>query len=325
MKILFYGFRHVHIEGLYQKAVKNEKLEIVACLEEDKTAENQVAKKLGIVFDGKSYEHWLNTDVDIVAIGGRYGDRGNAVIKALKAGKHVIADKPLCTTLKQYEEIKKLCKEKNLKIACMFDLRYLPAARRAKEYFASGKLGQVRNVSFIGQHCLDYDNRPRWYYEKNMHGGTINDLSIHGIDLITHLTGLSVEKILAARTWNAFATEQPNFKDCAMFMANLTGGAGLMADVSYSAPMQIYDSDVYWNFKFWCDKGMLTFHYSDNRVFVYEHDKSEPIISDGIADERNYLDDLISEIENDKNDMTDSVLLATGNTLKIQAFADGKI
>lgn len=322
-KILFYGFRHVHIEGLYLRAVQNKKSEVAACLEEDDDAKKQVSEKLGIVFDNRSYDYWLDRDVDIVAIGGRYGDRGNAIIKALKAGKHIIADKPICTRLEEYEEIKRLATEKNLKIACMFDLRYLPSARRAKEYFSNGDLGQVRNISFTGQHCLDYANRPKWYYEEGRHGGTINDLGIHGVDLIAYLTGLSVEKVLAAKTWNAYATEQPKFKDCAMFMAQLTGGAGLIADVSYSAPMQIYKSDTYWNFKFWCDKGMLTFSYNDNRVFVYKHDKAEPMILDGVMDECNYLDDLIAEIENSESVMTDSVLLSTLDALKIQAAADG--
>lgn len=318
MKILFYGFRHSHIEGLYMKAKENNRVEICACLEEDETAKKAMSEKLGIIFDEKSYDEWLKSDVDTVAIGGCYGDRGPAIIKALNAGKHVIADKPICTKMAEYKKIKALSEKNNLKVACMFDLRYMASARRAKEYIESGELGNVRNVSFIGQHCLDYANRPRWYYEKGKHGGTLNDLSIHGVDLITHLTGLKMEKVLSARTWNAFATEQPEFKDCGMFMAKLSNGAGVMADVSYSAPLQIYNSDVYWNFKFWCDKGMLTFHYSDNRVWVYKHEDKEPLILDGIVDGKNYLDDLIDDIANDDMLMTQSVLNTTEQVLKIQ-------
>ena len=120
MKILFYGFRHSHIDGLFESAKNNSRIEISACIEEDETARKAAEEKLGIQFDNGSYDEWLKTDIDIVAIGGRYGDRGKAIIKALQAGKHIIADKPICTKMEEYEEIARLAKEENLKISCMF-------------------------------------------------------------------------------------------------------------------------------------------------------------------------------------------------------------
>ena len=50
--------------------------------------------------------------------------------------KFIVTYKPICTTLEEYEEIKKLSKKKNLKIACMFDLRYLPVSQRARKFAA---------------------------------------------------------------------------------------------------------------------------------------------------------------------------------------------
>ena len=37
----------------------------------------------------------------------------------------------------------------------------------------------------------------RWYFEDDKHGGTINDIGIHGIDLIPYLTGLSFKRTVA--------------------------------------------------------------------------------------------------------------------------------
>lgn len=297
MKILFYGFRHAHIDGLYKMAAEANDLEIVACLEEDEAAGKEVAKRLGITFAQGTYGEWLATDVDIVAIGGRYGDRGAAVIKALKAGKHIISDKPLCTSLEELEEIERLAREKQLKIACMLDLRYLPATCRAKEILQSGRLGEVRNISFSGQHCLSYGTRPGWYFEEGMHGGTINDLAIHGIDLVRELTSLEFEQVDGIRTWNAYADRIPDFKDCAVFMARLSNGAEVLADVSYSAPSQVFSMPTYWNFKIWCEKGLLTFQYTDSHVTVYEEGCSQPQVYEGLPVETDYLTDLIREIK----------------------------
>ena len=319
MKILFYGFRHPHIYGLYRLAKDNPRVEIVACIEEDENARRTAEEKLGIKFDCTSQEKWLLKDIDVVAIGGRFGDRGEAIIKALKVGKNIIADKPICTKKEEYEEIARLVKETNLKVACMFDLRYIPSARVAKALFKSGEMGEVRNVSFTGQHCLDYANRPSWYFEENMHGGTLNDLAIHGVDLITHLTGLKINEVNSARCWNAYATEQKDFKDCATFMATLENGAGVIADVSYSAPPIVYSTDIYWNFKFWCDKGLVTFSLNSPNCIVYKFGEKEPIVYEGKKDTANYLDDLLDEIETNGSSMTESVLCTTKQAIVLQS------
>jgi predicted dehydrogenase len=324
MKVVFYGFRHSHIDGLFERAKNNARVEIAACLEEDEGARKRAEEKLGTKFDARSYEEWLKTDIDIVAIGGRYGDRGRAIIKALTAGKHVIADKPICTSMEEYEEIARLAKEKKVKIACMFDLRYMSSARAAKALFESGEMGEVRNISFTGQHDLDYGKRPMWYFEKGMHGGTLNDLAIHGVDLITHLTGLCIKEVNAARCWNAFATKEKDFKDCATYMATLDNGAGVLADISYSALSLVYNTDIYWNFKFWCDNGLVTFNWNNPDVTIYKFGEKEPKILKGVKDEKNYLDDLLDEIETDNNLMTESVLCAAYQTLILQSEADKK-
>ncbi|MBQ3572506.1 MAG: Gfo/Idh/MocA family oxidoreductase [Clostridia bacterium] len=321
MKILFYGFRHGHIEGLLQSARANSRVQVVACIEEDDDSRKSVEERLGVQFDDRAYEEWLQADVDVVAIGGRYADRGQAIIKALKAGKHIIADKPICTKIEEYEEIARLSKEKNLKIQCMFDLRYMPSAKRAKELFLSGEMGGVRNISFTGQHYLNYGNRPAWYFEEGMHGGTLNDLAIHGVDLITHLTGLCMQEINAARCWNAYAIQEKHFKDCATYMATLNNGAGVLADISYSAPPLVYATDIYWNFKFWCDNGLVTFSFKDPNVKVYKLGEKEPIILEGIIDSKNYLDDFLDEIEDNTNAITESVLYTTYQTLFLQSKA----
>ena len=321
MKILFNGFRHGHIYGLYDEVKKNDKLEIAACLEENLPAREEAKKAIDVTFDDDSYDNWLKKDVDIVAIGGRYGERGQMAIKALKAGKHVISDKPLCISLEELDEIEKLAKEKNLKVGIMLDLRDNPAACLARDILMSGKLGEVRNVSFNGQHCLAYGTRPSWYFEPGMHGGTINDIAIHGIDLIRYLTGLEYKKTDGARTWNAYADKEPHFDDCAVFMAELSNGAEVMADISYAAPVKTAPIPDYWAFKFWCAKGMLTFGIIEDKVTIYEENNPEPQVYEAKKPERNYLDDFMDEIANDTFGYCQSVMDSTRAVLEIQQVA----
>ena len=323
MKILFYGFRHNHIRALYKKALASPDFEIVGCVEPDAAARAAAEEALGVTFSSLSYRQWLDDpELDAVAIGLAYGQRGEAVYHALRARKHVIADKPLCTSLKQLMAIQTASERFDCKIGCMLDLRDMPQTARAKEILDSGRLGQVRNITFTGQHCIDYAHRPAWYFEDGMHGGTVNDLAIHGIDLVRLLTGREFVHVDGARVWNAYATRHPDFKDCATFMARLDGGAGVLAEVSYSAPSQVFSMPTYWEFRIWCDRGLLTLSLNDPAVTVWEDGIPQPQRYDGLPPICDYLGDFAAEITGGTRTLTENTLRSTETALKLQYAAD---
>ncbi|MBR5515059.1 MAG: Gfo/Idh/MocA family oxidoreductase [Clostridia bacterium] len=324
-KIVFAGFRHGHIFALYNQVKECADIELIGCWEEDAAAREAAEKNHGVEFNFATFEEVLNSDADIVAIGDYYGRRGELTIASLKACKHVMADKPLCTSLEQLDEIEMLSKEKNLKVGCMLSLRYSPYTAVAKELIDSGKLGQIHAISFNGQHGLDYGSRPMWYFEEGKHCGVINDISIHGVDLVEYLTGLKLKNVTAARTWNAFATEEPDFKDCAQFMAELDNGCGLMADISYAAPCHIeYSIPYYWQFLIWGSKGMIRFAEDGKPLEAYIDYSKEVQYIEGKPCENNHITDFIDEIEG-KTDLlicTEEVLRSQRDTLKIQNVAN---
>lgn len=321
-KIGFAGFRHGHIFGLYQIAKDNENVEIIAAWEENENAK-AAAEEKGVIFNCDTYDEMLNNaDIDIIAIGDYYGRRGELAIKALKAGKHIIADKPLCISLEELYEIKHLVKANNLKVGMMFDLRYNKNILTAKKLIEAGEIGEINNISFGGQHPLLYGERPGWYFEEGKHGGTINDIAIHAIDIIKNYLHLDVKNICAARTWNKLADKEPNFNESAQLMLELSNKVGLIADVSYTVPDKIgFDLPYYWEFKIWGTKGMITFTFSSENVELYKKTEDKVILCVGTESGNNYLTDFIDDIEG-KSDFTEGILASAEETLKIQAFAD---
>ena len=104
-------------------------------------------------------------------------------------------------------------------------------------------------------------------------------------------------------------------------MAELDNGAGLIADVSYSSPA--WKMPTYWEFRIWCDKGLLTYSYFDSKVRVYDNGGMNGVREyDGIPVEYNYLDEFYFEIQNGSRKFTDSVLNSSESTLKVQKAAD---
>ncbi|HHV97114.1 MAG TPA: Gfo/Idh/MocA family oxidoreductase [Clostridiaceae bacterium] len=326
IKIAFAGFRHGHIFGLYKLAKSNPEIEIVGAYEADTEAREAAVKNLGVTFNYDNYDDMLqDKDIDVIAIGDYFGKRGSLAIAALKAGKHVYADKPLCTSIEELNEIEVLAKEKGLKVGLMLDMRQAKFVPIVRKFIQEGNLGEIHQIFFGGQHPLLYGTRANWYFEEGKHGGTINDIAIHGIDLVEYLTGLSMKRVIAARCWNAFAKEVPSFKDSAQFMIELSNGAGLMADVSYSAPNSSgYKLPFYWRFTFWGTKGVMEFNYNSKEITVALDGKpGVETIPIPDVDTGDCLSIFVDELKGKPTYIdTEQVLKASRNTLLIQEFAD---
>src|SRR5438046_3116468 len=102
MKLAFFGFRHGHVLGLYAAAKEQPRVEIVAAVEEH--AETAAGLRSGgtVQLTHDSYAAVLESiPCDAIAVGDYFGRRGEIIQTALRAGKHVIADKPICTRMSE--------------------------------------------------------------------------------------------------------------------------------------------------------------------------------------------------------------------------------
>ena len=321
MNIAFAGLRHCHIFDLYKMVQADPSYKILGAFEADPVARQQ-AQGLGVICNYPSYDALLaDSQVEVVALGGCYGERGQMAIRALHAGKHVMADKPLCTDLTELDMLEKLAKEKNLKVSCMFTMRFEKKIQTLKKLIDSGALGEINNVYFGGQHPLQYGRRPEWYYEPGMHGGVINDIAIHGIDVLNFALGLAVDKTIAARCWNKFAECEPSFRDSAQLMLTANNGAGILADVSYAIPDGIeFSLPYYWQFYIWGTKGTISLSLNEEKSFYFLKGCDSPILLNEKTVEIDYLTDfrnLVADKENVVLSM-EEVFHATRSTLLVQ-------
>ena len=260
MNLAFVGFKHRHTGAIYQEAMADPNITVLGAWEDTEEG-RALADGLGLAFNYPTLESVLNDPrVDAVCLGGSFGERGGEAIAALRAGKHVYADKPVCTSLAEINEIEALASAKNLKVGCYLTLRFSQGIRNLREMIADGTLGEIGCINMTAQHPLQYGSRPMWYFAPGQHGGTINDIAIHGVDLVRFITGMGIKNVTAARTWNHFATEEPDFRDCGQFMAELDNGAGFMADVSYAAPASCgFSLETYWRMTFWGTRGVAEY------------------------------------------------------------------
>ena len=328
LKMAFAGFRHGHILSLYELAQQHAEVEVTAACEEHSQTRAQLQALGTVQFTHDAIPDMLDqVECDILAIGDYFARRGSLVLEALRRGKHAIADKPLCTRLSEVAEIRRLTREKNLKVGCMLTMRDAAPTRGARQLIRSGRIGEIHAIAFGGQHPLMPDSRPGWYFEPGKHGGTITDIGIHAIDFIPWITGLQFATLNAARSWNAFVPEYPEFEDAAQMMLTMENGCGVLGDVSYFAPDRLgYRLPFYWRTTLWGREGVIEISSSADAILVIGSQDEEvrrhplpPAIEGGYL--QAFLDDIAGRTPDNGLDTT-AVLNSMQSAIQIQEAAN---
>jgi predicted dehydrogenase len=325
LKAAFAGFQHVHMFDIHAQLKKRKDVMIVAACEEDLQTRKRLAADGKIHVTHERFGEMLETvDFDFIVVGEVFARRGALIRAALKAGKHVLSDKPICTDLRDLARIEILAERHSLAVGAALELRDSGAFLLTRELVQSGLIGELRTINFSGQHPLLLASRPGWYFQGGNHGGTINDIAIHAVDILQRITGAGFSEVSAARSWNAGLSAHPRFRNAAQVMLVLDGGCGVMGDLSYISPGGFrYSLPQYWRFNFWGDRGMIECGLNLPRVRLY---RSESETVEELEPPPNrtggYVDDFLLAIRKGGSSANAALFSATEVCLKVQAASD---
>lgn len=124
-------------------------------------------------------------DIDLIAVSTQHNSHAKFVTEALKAGKHVYCEKPLCLTLEELEEIQKTCETSEGELFCGLNRRHAPLIRQIKEEMKTDQIPAV--YDFIAN--AGYIPRDHWVHDEAAGGGRIPGEACHFVDLIQYLDG----------------------------------------------------------------------------------------------------------------------------------------
>ncbi|MEO2045575.1 MAG: Gfo/Idh/MocA family oxidoreductase [Pirellulales bacterium] len=321
------GLRHVHINALIADINAHGDCIIVAISEEDDASREAVDDKLDINYQSNS-EMIQDADFDVLAIGDTFGKRGAIAIEGLKQGKHILSDKPICTSRDELEQINTLAAENNRCLGLMLDLRDAAPFLSLRELLKSGEIGEIKTIHINGMHPLAYGTRPSWFFEKDQHGGTFNDIAVHLIDYVPWLTGEDWSEVLSAHSWHTAPEPAPWFMDSAQAIAKLEQTT-VMMDVSYwLAESSNYATPCYWRTTVFGSKGMAEIAYNQHHLFVIGPDNATPEQRDLLpGNPGQYFRDFLSELDGKPNPdgiHTEGVLKITRQSLLLQEISDSE-
>ncbi len=116
---------------------------------------------------------------------------------AMEAGKHVICEKPLATTVREAEIMIALAKEKKLANCTLYNLRAYPQVQNMRRLREAGELGEIQVLQgTYSQDWLLYDSDWNWRVESGP-SRTFADIGTHWCDLIEHVTGTHITSLCA--------------------------------------------------------------------------------------------------------------------------------
>ncbi len=152
--------------------------------------------------------------IDLILIAAIPADRATLAIRAMRAGKDVMVDKPGCTTLDQLAEIRQVQAETGRIWSVNYSEHFQVAAvPRAAELVASGAIGKVVQTIGMGPHRLNRATRPDWFFDEARYGGILCDIASHQIEQFLFFTGAAEAEIVSASVGNFANPADPGLQD----------------------------------------------------------------------------------------------------------------
>ncbi|KAJ7064812.1 NAD(P)-binding protein [Mycena amicta] len=120
-------------------------------------------------------------------------------MKALKAGKHVLLEKPATNTAMEATAIYALAARKNLIVLEAFHYRFHPAIQRIKAILESDELGSIKTISatLTAPQGTAPEGDIRWSYE--LGGGSTMDPGCYVVNVLRYLAGSNPNAVLTAK------------------------------------------------------------------------------------------------------------------------------
>jgi polar amino acid transport system substrate-binding protein len=189
---------------------KNKKVSLRGVMTATSASSRSVAKRYGFEFcTGNEKDILEDENINTIFIATRHDSHAEFVLKALKAGKHVFVEKPLCLTAEELSQIvdllnrqtdisngnstQQLDNSTNHPILMVgYNRRFSPLAQRMKEAFGTGPMSMLYRIN------AGYISADTWIQDTEFGGGRIIGEVCHFVDFLTFMNGSPPISVYAA-------------------------------------------------------------------------------------------------------------------------------
>jgi len=198
----------------------------------------------------------------------------------LKAGFHVMCEKPMTITSKEAKELQKLVQKKGLVFGLMHNYTGYPMVKLARDMVRKGEVGSIRKIVVqypqgwlatalekTGQMQASWRTDPK----QSGAGGCVGDIGTHAANLSEYISGLKIAQICA--NLSTFVPGRPLDDDCNCLLKFDNGANGVL----HATQIAIGEEN---NLAIWVhgEKASLEWHQEHpNYLYVRRLDKPEEV------------------------------------------------
>ena len=265
-----------------------------------------LAEKFGVNYY-PDYRDLLKSDIDAVTVATPTNTHFKLAMDAVKAGKHVLVEKPICFSIEEAEELVKAADKEGLVLAVGQIERHNPVVKFARESIEAGKFGDI--VSIVARRVSSMPGRIRDV-------GVLMDLGIHDIDVTRYLANSSVRSVYAL----GGKRQNDLFEDHANVLLDFENGIQGFVEVNWLTPMKVRRISLT------CAKNFVELDYMTQSASISSSQVSENYDSSDLFrlpiefDIRHVSLKKQEPLRNEQEDFLDSI---KGNRTPLVSGADG--
>jgi UDP-N-acetylglucosamine 3-dehydrogenase len=213
----FWGKNHARV---YEEL---ESTELVAICDRDAERAKAVANQFGVKAYTNSALMLKDKNIEAVSVCTWSTSLAKEASRALRAGKHVLVEKPMATTPKQAEKLVTTAKENGLHFTVGFLMRFIPGLRSIRESVQSKKIGELV--------CASAKRVSQWP-ERIGDIGVVKDTAIHDIDVMRFIFCEDPIAVYA----QCGSMRHRKFEDYAMIMLSFADGKSAFIESNWLTP-----------------------------------------------------------------------------------------
>lgn len=208
---------------------KNPDAELAVIWDEDAARGRSAADHFGCPFEA-DLDKVLGSDIGAVIITAANAHHKELAIRAARAGKHILCEKPIATSVADAEAMIAAAKEAGVQFMTAFPCRYSPPVLRVKKALEEGAIGEVLAIK-----GTNHGRMPGgWFIDKELAGGgAVMDHTVHVADLIRWFLGKEFTSVYAEVGTRFYDIA---IDDCGMLTMEMEGSTFVTLDPSWSRP-----------------------------------------------------------------------------------------
>lgn len=173
---------------------------------------NPADSSLPVPVLGSPEELLARSDVGLVHIATPPSAHHGLVLMALRAGKHVLCEKPLAISLEQADEMLNAADKAHRLLAVNYVMRYNPITEAVKAIIDSGVLGRVLSGALTNCASDSGLTENHWFWDKSISGGIFIEHGVHFFDLYRYWCGPG--EVISAHTETRDQTTKEDRVSC---------------------------------------------------------------------------------------------------------------